>query len=209
MKQPEVVVISEVDALTPPPEDFGVEFLEWLRQVTERAWGMLDETVGPDLGPRWRVGTRWTGGLDDAAIARVEDRYRVRFPPEHRLFLQTLHSTTPGRRGVGYFGHDHPVHYEAKGIYDWLGDERSIQKAMENVADTMRHLPFEDDEEWQTTWVGCEPKPSLIPILGHRYVVADANQWVLSIMDEDAMIYGFGLRDYLLHELVDLLPPRP
>lgn len=193
--------------MTPPPED-GVEFLDWLREVTERAWDVLDETVGPDVGPRWRVGTRWTGGLDEAAIAQVEGRYQVRFPPEHRLFLQTLHSTTPGRRGYGYGGHDHPVEYEAEGFYDWLRDETSIRTAMENVADTMRHLPF-DDEEWQTTWVGSDPKPSLIPILGHRYVVTDSNQWVLSIMDEDAIIYGYGLRDYLLHELADLLPPTP
>lgn len=173
--------------------------------MTERAWHVLNESVGPDLGPRWRVGTRWTGALDDATIAQVESRYHVRFPPEHRLFLQTLHSTTPGRSGYTYDVHDHPVHYAAGGFYDWLGDERQIRTAMSNVETTMRELPF-DDQDWQTTWVGRNTKPSLLPILGHRYVVADADQWVLSIMDKDAIIYGYGMRDYLLHELADLLP---
>ncbi len=200
---------SKMNTLRPVPERFGVEFLEWLREATELAWDRLDETVGPELGPRWRAGTRWTGGLDDVSIAQVERRYRVRFPPEHRLFLQTLHSTTPGRRGYRYGHHDHPVAYEAQGFYDWSRDETSIRAAKSEVKNTMRLLPFDDDEPWQTRWIASEPKPSLIPILGHRYVVADDSQWVLSIMDEDAMIYGVGLRDYLLHELVDILPPRP
>ena len=38
---------------------------------------------------------------------------------------------------------------------------------MGNVVDTMRRFPF-DDQDWQETWVDSDPKPALIPILGHR-----------------------------------------
>jgi hypothetical protein len=94
------------------------------------------------------------------------------------------------------------------GFYDWRHDGPQIRAAMREVAGVMHELPF-DDQQWQRRWIGQEPKPALIPILGHRYVVADDSQWVLSIVDDDAIIYGNGLRDYLLNELADLLPERP
>lgn len=80
---------------TDPPVDFGEAFLSWLRDTTEAAWRQVDEWTLEDyqrrgyVGPRWRRGTRWTGGLDDHAISEVEQRYGVAFPPQYRVFLQT------------------------------------------------------------------------------------------------------------------------
>lgn len=191
--------------MTPPPDDFGVEFLHWLRQATERAWAQVDEPTVADFGARWRPGTRWTGGLDDVTIAEVERRYAVRFPPDYRLVLQTLHSTTPPMVCTCYQDSDELSVHDEPGFYDWLHDEPQIREAMRAVADTMRDLPF-DAQDWQKTWMSCDPKPALIPVFGHRYVVADASRWVLSIVEYDAIIYGYNLRDYLLKELKDVLP---
>jgi hypothetical protein len=199
-----VSIEAHDSALTPPPDEFGVEFLQWLRHATELTWAVADEPTAADFGARWRPGTHWTGGLDDAAIAEVEERYQVRFPPHHRLFLQTLHSTTPWRRGGTYADADSVVEYEAPGFYDWVEDEVQIRAAMLNVADTMEGLPF-DEQWWQTAWLHQDPKPKLLPIFGHRYVVADSSQWILSIVDDDAVIYRDNLRDYLLAELE--MPP--
>jgi hypothetical protein len=187
-------------ASTPPPADFGPEFLHWLQQATERSWAVIDEPTVADLGARWRRGTRWTGGLEDATIAAVEKRYGVQFPPDYRLFLQTLHSTTPWRLGGTYDGTNNVVEYEAPGFYDWLNDEPQIREAMRRVAGTMHELPF-DKQAWQTMWIHQDPKPALLPIFGHRYVVADSSQWILSIVDYDAIIFRDNLRDYLLTEL--------
>lgn len=189
----------------PPPEEFGVEFLEWLRHTTEAAWaGLVHEPTVADWGARWRPGTLWTGGLDDSAILAVERRYEVRFPPDHRLFLQTLHSTTPWRRGGRYADGDEEIEYETPGFYDWLRDEPQIRVAMYNVTSAMGQLPF-DGQAWQSTWLEENPKPRLLPIFGHRYVVSDDTQWVLSIVDHDAIVYGDDLRDYLLTELGPLV----
>jgi hypothetical protein len=141
--------------------------------------------------------------LDDATIAAIESRYGVRFPPDYRLFLQTLHSTTPPRICTCYKYGELSAHNEP-GFYDWQNDERQIRSAMCRVADTMRELPY-DAQAWQTTWTNRDPKPALIPIFSHRYVVADGSQWILSIVDTDAIIYGDNLRDYLLRELDKVL----
>ena len=187
-----------------PPDEFGVEFLHWLRRATEDAWAGLDDPPEDEFNPYWRRGTQWTGGLDEATISEVEHRYRLRFPPDYRLFLRTLHSTTPWMGGSTYVDEKHVEPRESPGFYDWLHDRAQIRAAMADVAHVMRDLPF-DSQAWQQTWRHREPKPTLIPIFGHRYVVADDTQWVLSIVDRDAIIYGVNLRDYLLKELQDLL----
>lgn len=194
------------------PETFGVEFLHWLREATERAWAEIEvrdylagdpSVPGFRIGPQWRRGTHWTGGLDEATIAGIEHRYGVRFPPDYRLFLHTLHSTTPPMMCTCYKHAELSAHNEP-GFYNWQRDEIQIRKAMHRVADTMRELPY-DLQSWQTTWSHRDSKPALIPIFGHRYIVADPAQWVLSIVDDDAIIYGENLRDYLLNELDDVL----
>jgi hypothetical protein len=56
---------------------------------TERIW------ADPYLGLGWQPGTRWRGGMTEAEVAQVEDRYGLTFPSDYRLFLQTLHTTDP------------------------------------------------------------------------------------------------------------------
>lgn len=198
----------------PPPDGFGVDFLAWVRRVSEQVWADLDEPRTRDITWQWRTGTTWTGGLDERTVRDLEGQYGVRFPPDHRLFLRTLHSTTPWLRADKFVyderwdpdSDDWPPMERgaAPGFYDWLRDGPEIRDAMATVADVMRDLPF-DDQDWQTTWRDHDPKPALIPIFGHRYVVADETQWVLSIVDEDAIIYAEDLRGLLLLEVNDLL----
>ncbi|MBO0845994.1 MAG: SMI1/KNR4 family protein [Nocardioides sp.] len=216
---------------TSPPATFGTEFLTWLRDTTERAWDQVEDWALEDyerhglIGARWQHGTRWTGGLDDATIEKVEHRYGVTFPPQYRLFLQTLHSTTPWQRCACYadpdnrgeaLGEDRFTLHEHPGFYDWLHDETDIREAMGRVEDRSAFAEEVAFHHGGSRWLPGGPSPALIPIFGHRYVVADDEEWVLSIVDEDAIVYGKDLRAYLLAELDDLLgwsarpgPPGP
>jgi hypothetical protein len=196
---------------TDPPAEFGAAFLSWLREATEAAWQHVDEWTVDDyasrgyIGPRWRRGTRWTGGLDDLTIAEVERVYGVGFPPQYRLFLQTLHSTTPWRTGADYSQGERLALYESPGFYDWRHDETQIRQAMLAVED---RTPFAEEiasHHGGSRWLPGGPSPALIPVLGHRYVVADDSQWVLSIVGADAIVYGEDLRVCLLSELGGLL----
>jgi hypothetical protein len=193
-----------------PPPEYGPVFLAWLRETTEAAWQQVGEPSLDDfrtagfIGARWRRGTRWTGPLDDETIAQVEGRFGVHFPPQHRLFLQTLHSTTPWQRGADYRTGDLALH-RAPGFYDWLHDEERIRAAMSDVADTSEFADEIDVHFGGRRWLEGGPSPQLIPIFGHRYVVADDSQWVLSIVGSDAIVYGEDLRDYLLIELDDVI----
>lgn len=211
--------------MRPAPADFGPDFLSWLKEATERAWRDIEEWSAADfeaaglIGTRWGRGTHWTGGLSDAAIDDVQQRYSIEFPRQHRLFLQTLHSTTPRQRGFSHGDGSTPVPRERPGFYDWNADDVQIGAALRwpldgLVADTA------EGQYWHRSWGPC-PKstagrrerlaelidgaPRLIPIFGHRYVVADESERVLSVYGDDIIVYGYDLRDYLLHELEDVL----
>jgi hypothetical protein len=195
---------------TDPPPEYGPGFLGWLRETTEAAWQRVEEPSLDDfrtagfIGATWRRGTRWTGPLDDETIYQVERRFDVRFPPQYRLFLQTLHSTTPSRRGADHRTGD-LAPYRAPGFYDWLHDEQPIRAALSRVADTSEFAEEIDVHHGGRRWLEGAPWPRLLPIFGHRYVVADESAWVLSIVGSDAIVYAEDLRDYLLIELADVI----
>jgi hypothetical protein len=181
--------------VTAPPPVFGEEFLEWLRATTEDHWRQVDEMSVAEfaatgwIGADWRRGTRWTGGLSDSAIDDVQQRFAVEFPPEHRLFLRMLHCTTPWQRRADSTGGE----FRRPGFYDWINEEPEIRVAMRNVVEGL--APGTIDSA----------APALIPIFGHRHVVATAASPVLSMVGDDIIIYGRNLRDYLLHELHNVL----
>ncbi len=193
-----------------PPPAFDADFLAWLRETTEAAWQQVEEPSLDDfraagfIGATWRRGTHWTGPLGDERMAQVEGRFGVHFRAGHRLFLQTLHGTTPWRRGADYSTGDLALS-EAPGFYDWLRDEERIRAALSMVADTSVFAEELDLHHGGRRWLEGGPRPQLLPIFGHRYVVDDDSQWVLSIVDSDAIVYGENLRDYLLIELADVI----
>jgi hypothetical protein len=137
-------------------------------------------------------------------IAQVERRFEVQFPAQYRLFLQTLHSTTPWMRGADYRTGD-LAPYESPGFYDWLHEGEQIRARMQTVADTSEFAEEIDLHHGGRRWLEGGPSPQLLPIFGHRYVVDDDSAWVLSIVGGDAIVYAENLRDYLLTELADVL----
>lgn len=206
------------------PPEFGAHFLEWLREQSEAGWAALvdRELTNRVFWPRWRRGTRWTGGLDNAVIAAVETRQGLRFSPPHRLFLQTLHSTTPRQYGPDYRrDRQTPELRERPGFYDWRTDEPATMAAVGHAVEGIVEDVLADDF-WGRSWGWCPPDhdtreaklrvlmaeaPSLAPIMGHRFVVDHGTHPVLSIVGTDVMVYGTDLRDYLLRELRTVLPP--
>lgn len=203
------------------PGEFGEPFLRWLGAATEEAWSREEEPTLADYeawgvgGSHWRRGTRWTGGLSDAELAQIERRFAVRFPADHRLFLQLLHATEPWMGGAGFAADDRLVPREEPGFYHWQRDEAAIHAALAEVLDGLV-FDVEANALWRDSW-GPRPgeadqrrarvaalvagAPRLLPIYGHRHVLAEGPTLVLSVWQSDIIVYGHDLRDYLLAEL--------
>jgi hypothetical protein len=186
----------------------GVGFLERLR-ATERIW------ADPYLGLGWQSGTRWRGGMMDAEVTKAEERYGLTFPPDYRLFLQTLHTTDPER--VRYV--DGTIHAQfGRPFHDWQGDRAPIDEALAWPLDGLL-WSIEADDSWSST-CGDRPTtpegraarvrelaaggPPLIPLMGHRYLVGEpleAGNPVLSIYGSDVIVYAPTFGTWLVAEL--------
>ncbi|HEU4533470.1 MAG TPA: hypothetical protein VFS00_05105, partial [Polyangiaceae bacterium] len=210
-------------APTPAPPSFDASFLTWFREVTERAWA---ECETPTLegyrragvgGGGFQRGTRWAGGLSEAQVEAVERARSLRFPPDYRLFLRTLHATTPPQVGAGFVDGDRLELYPRAGFYDWLREDDEIRAAEREVVDGLL-FDVEHSDLWLPTW-GPRPDaaegrevrlrelvdaaPRLVPVFGHRFLVAEpcrAGNPVLSVHQSDIIVYGRDLRTYLLVE---------
>ncbi len=176
------------DAILP---GFDLEFLGWFRERTERA------------------GARWLPGLPDAFIGAIEQQWAVRFPSDYRLFLRHLHAPVRPSR-----------------FSNWLTGTDEIHAAFDALPDGIC-FDVEHNDLWRPAW-GERPvtpearaavvreqlrrAPRLIPIYGHRYLLAEpwqAGNPVLSIHQTDGIVYGANLRQYLFVECAGLLGIEP
>jgi hypothetical protein len=224
---PELLAMS--DAI---PPRFDVEFLEWLRQQTERAWtryptGSFERYKTAGIGgASWVAGTRWLPGLSDAAIDGIEQQWSIRFPPDYRLFLRHLHSVDRRLSGARYIDATKMIPMQTPSFYDWLTDVDALRDAFGSLLDGLL-VDVEHADVWPPSW-GERPDtrearavlvheqmraaPRLIPVFGHRYLLAEpcqAGNPVLSIRQTDGIVYGANLRQYLLIELANVLGIDP
>lgn len=216
------------------PTEFTEQFLNWFRERTEAAWAeyqpqTFEDYVAAGVGGRdWQRGTRWLGGLSEAQIEEIERRWSLHFPPDYRLFLRVLHAVDRPKRGAKYTEYveggepSHLVPNEKPSFYNWLTDAEALQQAFDWLVEGLQ-FDVEYNGLWLPSW-GAMPSrlatqrarvrklvaaaPRLIPIIGHRYLLAEpcqAGNPVFSIYQSDIIVYGPDLRSYFLFEFADLL----
>ena len=211
-----------------PPYEFGA-FLRWLRDVTERAWEeyhprtLTDYRAARMSGADWQRGTRWTGGLWRGRIADIEKRWRVRFPPDYRLFLGTLHATDRPLMGAQNVEGDALTLTKEAGFYNWEMQERELKAAFELPARRVLSK-VQRDGLWKSSW-GKRPAsnrerqdvvrrlvkeaPKLIPIIGRRYLLSEpsrAGNAVVAVRSSGLVFHAGDMRQFLLKELSRVLP---
>ncbi|QBD74780.1 SMI1/KNR4 family protein [Ktedonosporobacter rubrisoli] len=205
------------------PQHFDEAFLRWFQERTELAWQSyqtrtFEDFVASGVGGRdWQQGTCWSGGLSEQEIVAVEQRFHTHFPPDYRLFLQQLHSVDRLLVGARYADDNTMIPITAPSFYHWQRDTEAIEAA---YAWLVKGLYFDVQHAnlWPQSW-GAKPAsaeaqearvrelvsaaPKLIPILGHRYLLAEpckAGNPVLSIYQSDMVVYGDNLHNFFLKE---------
>ena len=226
------VAMDLFDRSAAPPPAFDVAFLEWFRSTTERNWAAwqaryFEGTEYAAFGSApWQQHARWLDGLSDDAIDSLERTWSVRYPPDLRLFLRRLHAAdrpppVPSIRLVSVPPVQAPFfHYF--GFYNWSLDTDALRWAFAWPLDGL-YWDLEYADLWHDSWGRrytdlddrkkrvaelVAQAPRLIPLLGHRYLLAEpcrAGNPVLSVYQSDIVVYGGNLRDYLFAEFANFL----
>jgi hypothetical protein len=165
-------------------ETFGPEFLARFRDATEREWlthAPRDYFAARVGGLDWQTGTRWRGGMTAAQIDAAQARFGLTFPPDYRLFLETLHTPDPPMVGAQFEG-SVLVPHSAREFPDWTGDPAPVEAMLAWPIEVLL-WSIEADGGWYRTW-GPRPStkaerdaavrqlaadgPQLVPVFGRR-----------------------------------------
>ena len=141
-----------------------------------------------------QAGVRFSAGLTDDAITKIEEFYEIRFPDSLKCFYQTALPISAQDAEFPRWDDFSPENVAAirqrmRDPYEWL--KRDIERGF-----------------WLPAWDGktveelFENAPVLIPIFLHRYmpVLSGAKVPVISTVGRDTICYGLTLEDYLLRE---------
>lgn len=207
------------------PENL-TDFLYWVKERTETFWSVDPDSSTADFTCDKRFhGAKWIG-LKAEEIDAIEEKYDIKFTPEHRVFLSILHTLD---RKLTYeekvsFEEDAEVIVEEYSFfYNWQEDEVEIADKLNWPYRTILQDVQGRNGVWLKSW-GPRPSseeektaifsawldkaPKLLPIFSHRFVVSDTtlvDRPILSVWGSDIIVYGWNLRHYLLCELTDHL----
>jgi hypothetical protein len=205
------------------PEDY-IEFLHWVKETTETFWSKdyvpEEEGLSPD---RWIKGAKWIG-LEEEEIDVIEQKYQIKFTPEHRAFLNILH-TIDRQEEVECYDEEGEVYCLKKSFFhNWKTDDKELNYRFDWIFETIFDDILGVNQPWLESWGKVRPKsnvakkeffsnwleqaPKLIPIFGHRFVVSepsDCDNPILSVYGSDIIVYGWNMRHYLLSELKEHL----
>jgi hypothetical protein len=116
----------------------------------------------------------------------------------------------------------HMVLEEGPSLFNWLADDKALEDRFARLWEGLQ-FDVEHNILWPVSWGEkpaaleeqrrrvrelVEAAPRLIPIFGHRYLLAEScapGNPVLSVYQSDIIVYGANLRNYLLVEFADLL----
>lgn len=199
------------------PENY-TDFLYWVRERTELFWSRNPDTSAEDFScEKWMQGARWIG-MKEEDINATEEKYGIRFMPEHREFLKILH-TIDRKEEIEYNIDGKPTINKRPFFYNWLTDDEQIKEKLEWPYETILQDIQEVNNVWLQSW-GKRPEtdearegifsvwfnkaPRLLPLTLHRFLVSEsylADRPVLSVWGSDIIVYGWDMRLYLLNEL--------
>ena len=217
-----------------PPPLFGAAFLDWFRGITERNLAArqaryYEGTEYAEFGSApWQLNAHWLEGLPNAALDGFERTWSVRFPPDLRLLLRLLRA--PDRPPGATWDTSSPVppmqlpFFQVFDLYNWSLDGARLQQYFDMP---LKGLLFDVERNnlWHASW-GTKDRsidarkerltelvagaPKLIPICGHRYLVAEpcyAGNTVLFVAQSDIVPYGVDLYDYFFNEFRGYIRP--
>ena len=167
-------------------------FFSWLKELSEKVWESVELKCGV-FGFQTQKETKWLEGLLEEEIAEYEIELGFAFPELYKFYLKNMNGTD--KPAINNYGDSETSIYAA--------DYYSFPRDLEIVKDKIKWVYKEflvDEEE-----VKREKVPHIIPIVGHRFLIADncAENPVLSIYGRDAIVYAPNLQKFLIADIFE------
>lgn len=165
-------------------------FFPWLKKLSEKLW----ENVGLEQGVfgfQTQSGTKWESGLIEDEIGDYEKELGFDFPEIYKFYLRNMNGTD--KPATNIYGNGETT-ASAPHYYSFPQDLEAVKDRIKWIYDEF----FVDEEE-----VKRERIPHIIPIVSHRFLIADNCQAnpVLSMYGRDVIIYAPNLQSFLIADI--------
>jgi hypothetical protein len=167
-------------------------FFSWLKKMSEKVWENVELKRGV-FGFQNQRETKWLEGLSEEEITEYENELGFAFPKIYKFYLRNMNGTN--KPAINNYGDSEVVAYAA--------DYYSFPRDLEIVKDRIKWIYDEfliNEEE-----VKRKNIPHIIPIVGHRFLIADncAENLVLSMYGRDVIIYAPNLQKFLVADIFE------
>jgi len=167
-------------------------FFQWLKKMSEKFWENVEMKRGV-FGFQTQKETKWLEGLLEEEITEYESELGFALPEIYKFYLRNMNGTD--KPAVNNYGDSETAAYAS--------DYYSFPRDLEIVKDRIKWIYDEflvDEEE-----VRSEKIPHIIPIVGHRFLIADncAENPVLSMYGKDVIVYAPNLQKFLVADIFE------
>ena len=171
-----------------PIPNGSVDFFNEIKRLSEEYWSKTD--INPDIfGFQIQNGTKWKNGLSENELAEFQTELNVVFPDELKNFYRTMNGLD--KEGINVFGSDGtepnftPIYYsypenlkQIRENINWIYESNEVKK--ENVE-----------------------IPKILPIKGHRFMILDGNNQILSMYGDDIIFWSDNISKLIATDIFE------
>ncbi|MGL4609138.1 MAG: SMI1/KNR4 family protein [Trueperaceae bacterium] len=166
-------------------------FFRTFKKKSENFWETIE--IDPTLyGFQIHQNTKWLPGLAKNEIASYEKELGFKFPEIYKEFLSCMNGTD--KSSVNIYGESGEEYQYAPGYYSFPKDLEVVEEQIGWIYEACE-ITKEEVEEKQL--------PHIIPIVGHRCLIADRCDTypVLSMYGRDIILYASNLQNFLVNDV--------
>ena len=167
--------------------DDSIESFRKIKLLSEKFWEkvVLEECWGYQI----QEGSKWKKGLTEVELLEFENQLGFQFPDPLKNFLKTMNGLD--RPGINYTGDEKDTGYGPT-FYSYPEDVERIKRQIEWVI---------DDNKVSELDLLSGKVPYVFPYLGHRCLICDKNNNVLSMRGNDIVYWAANLSQGIMIDI--------
>lgn len=179
------------DYINLPDPDDSTGFFETVKRQSEIYWGTTDINKGL-YGFQIQRNTKWKDGLTDNQIDDFEKNLNIKFSKGLRNLYKTMNGLD--KPGINVYGNDGTEHTFSPLYYSYPYDIVLIKEKIEWILEA-NNLTADK--------LVTDNIPKIFPVTGHRFVILDDNNQILSMYGDDIIYWAESISKLVVNDIFD------
>jgi hypothetical protein len=179
------------DYIKLPEPDDSTDFFETVKRLSEKYWSTtyISKRV---YGFQIQKNTKWKDGLNDNQIDDFEKSLNIKFPTGLKNFYKTMNGLD--KPGINVYGNDGTEHTFSPVYYSYPDDIEIIKEKIEWILES-NNLTYDKLDK--------DNIPRIFPVTGHRFIVLDDNNQILSMYGDDIIYWAENVSKLIANDIFD------